>query len=380
MPRPQRRSGRVTPRGTRPADRVRQQRGQRAPSLPDQVRAALREPSPLGLLTLASTFVELCTARPTDVLDDAAEAKRDLDDVVGTFIGSGQHEMIVLARCMALLAGRSDLVAQAELPAPGPSAANRWLTAIDEWLPNGTGSLTDELDDGENVFVGVAWPDGAAATFVVYVDHNMGTLVKDAFVIPVTFDEVMAQYRTIIEPGQQVAELAPADARARLVEALVQNDRTLPPIVTDSWPSCRPLAEWVLHRLPFGGAGFTRAVWSDADLDALAGELAGSPDGAVTGLTTDEVATIVRPLLRLATQYAHGDPLRWSAVAVEIALMGAPWVPADLPPALQARLPDVLEALVRIAHQRRGVSADATMLALSSVGQWTPAYLASLGS
>ena len=34
------------------------------------------------------------------------------------------------------------------------------------------------LDDGDNVYISWRWPNKSAATFLVYVDHNMGTIVK----------------------------------------------------------------------------------------------------------------------------------------------------------------------------------------------------------
>ena len=40
------------------------------------------------------------------------------------------------------------------------------------------------LGDGDNVHVAVRFAGGAELTAVVYIDHNMGTLVKDAFVVP----------------------------------------------------------------------------------------------------------------------------------------------------------------------------------------------------
>lgn len=341
--------------------------------MPDQVRAALRENTPMSLLQMASAFVELCTQRPNDVL--RADGKRDFDDVVSMFEASEQPELVLLGRTMSMLVGRGDLSDRP--PLHGEPA---WLGHVDRWVVTATGAMTDEVDDGENVFIGIAWPDGASATIVLYVDHNMGTLVKDAFVLPLSYDEVMSQYRTIIEQGQQLTEVSPADARARVAEALVQNDRTLPPIETDSWPACRPLAEWVLRGLPSGGDGFAVEVWTDEQLHALAADVAGAADGAVAGLTPSEVHDVLVPLLRLASGAAHGDPLRWSSVSVEVALLGSPSLLAAVPAPLRARVPDVVEMLVRSAHTRRGVSAEATMLALASLAQWTPAFEAAVGA
>jgi hypothetical protein len=41
--------------------------------------------------------------------------------------------------------------------------------------------VTELLGDGENAALGVTPADGHELSFVVHVDHNLGSLVEDAF-------------------------------------------------------------------------------------------------------------------------------------------------------------------------------------------------------
>ncbi len=60
-----------------------------------------------------------------------------------------------------------------------------WLTGLDQarvepdvWF------MTHVLGDGDDYLIGVTLPSGHALSALVYVDHNLGTVVKDAFVVP----------------------------------------------------------------------------------------------------------------------------------------------------------------------------------------------------
>ena len=78
-------------------------------------------------------------------------------------------DMIERRRIADALAERSDL-----LPA--------WLAVMGGAEATWTAEATHILRDGENVYIGVRFPTGDELSAVIYVDHNMGTVVKDAFV------------------------------------------------------------------------------------------------------------------------------------------------------------------------------------------------------
>ena len=53
---------------------------------------------------------------------------------------------------------------------------------------------THVLGDGDNVLLGVRLA-GHELTAVVYIDHNVGTVVKDAFPVPGSVTDVVARMR-----------------------------------------------------------------------------------------------------------------------------------------------------------------------------------------
>ena len=112
------------------------------------------------------------------------------------------------------------------------------------------------LGDGDNVNLGVRLAGGKELTAVVYIDHNMGTLVKDAFVVAESLAGLEALMRAKADdPDTNSRELDLADARVRVTEAIERAAITVPPFETDTWPACRPIAEWLARRMPSGARG-----------------------------------------------------------------------------------------------------------------------------
>ncbi|MGH3502654.1 MAG: hypothetical protein ACRDQA_17445, partial [Nocardioidaceae bacterium] len=77
--------------------------------------------------------------------------------------------------------------------------------------------------------------------------------MKDAFVVPGPLDALVQQMFEIAgDPDMTSTDLALADARARIGEAMELAAITVPPFETDTWPAGRPLLDWVLRKLPEG--------------------------------------------------------------------------------------------------------------------------------
>ncbi|MDP9318559.1 MAG: hypothetical protein M3O94_05685, partial [Actinomycetota bacterium] len=164
-----------------------------------------------------------------------------------------------------LLASRLKAVL-AERRQPMPS----WLGGLDGVEISRVMELTHVLGDGDDYFLEARLPSGETLTALVYVDHNLGTVVKDAFVIPEDLDSVTALVeRTSTDPDQVLNDTDPALARTIVTEAIEHGARMFPPLESDTWPGCRPLVEWLLRKLPAGGALPERPDWSDDELAAL---------------------------------------------------------------------------------------------------------------
>src|SRR5687767_14046699 len=98
--------------------------------------------------------------------------------------------------------------------------------------------MVDVLRDGDSVMLGVRLPDGHEITCVVYIDHNLGSLVKDAFVVPEPIADLIAfMGSTTDDHDTSWNELDLADARVRVRKAVELGAITVPPYETETWPA-----------------------------------------------------------------------------------------------------------------------------------------------
>ena len=248
-----------------------------------------------------------------------------------------------------------------------------WLSGLHDARPYRTVEMVHILGDGDNVLIGLRLVGGIELTFVVYIDHNVGTLVKDAFVVPETIDKLIKFMKSTGDDVDTVwLELDPAEARARITHAVATAAMTYPPFQSESWPMYRPLVEWVTRKLPEGGTGYRFREWSNDDLQAIADRFFTSPFGAEL-VDDDDARDLLDNLLLFGVEDGPSDPLRWSPVAVELVLLD--WMPnvadpsEDLP-----RLPDILRAFIRFCHHERGIRKTLTDETLEAVDRWAPDY------
>ena len=344
----------------------------------DDVAAALAADDPLPLLGIASSLLAAFDDRPTLGLPSEPSLP-PRDEVVQTFFDVPAVETSALLAAIAGLAGdellrhrvRREIGSRAH-------ALPRWLLGMDEAEPvDGVFEMRHVLGDGDNIVLGVRLPGGHELCAAVYIDHNLGTLVKDAYVVPGRLSELVDMMRTTADdPDVTFTELDPADARARITEAIELGSITFPPLETDTWPACRPLVEWAIALLPDGGTGYVRPDWPDDARQALADRFFASPFGA--GLDDADRRSLLESLMWFGTDYGPGDPLRWSPVAVEILL--ADWIPrkivADV--AYLAQAPDLLRAFIRFSHAERGIRSELTEETLAAVDELEPEYQATI--
>ncbi|MEO5837822.1 MAG: hypothetical protein ABIQ73_29255 [Acidimicrobiales bacterium] len=377
-----RRGGRTTPKGTRPADAHRQ-RGSLSPvreALPPVVadaNASVRECSPLALLMLASGLVEMATPRPLDSWSGRGADRPDGPSVFESFAASGWPSMAALAVAVATLHSDELLSVRLRIAAePNLGSGPTWFSTMDRIEIIDTVVHSDPLDDGENAMLSWRWPDGTAATLVLYVDHNMGTIVKDAFALPEGASAVAALFDKLGDRHIARNAIDASDARARIADAIKNTDRMIPPLETETWPTSRPLVEWLLRHLPEGGTGYVRPDWSSSSRDQLIDEFVGSSFGDIEGVTRAQVRELVDPLVWFACDFGPGDPLRWSPVSVEIVLTD--WYPRKVfnaPLAELRLLPRVLAGFVRFSHARRDIPAELTDDTLTAIEHWTDEFV-----
>ncbi len=371
--------GRTTPKGTRPPDRRQSRMDDGTPPIVRDAEDACRQPDPLSLMLMASAYCESLADRPLDALRDDLEDHVDFEELAESFVMSGFPPMTALARAMAILHTDRE-VAQRVLDAV-PAVVGRPLWAVSMHKIEITNTLvqSDPLNDGINVVVSFRWPSGGTASAVVYIDHNLGSIAKDAFVVPLSFDQMMEIYEE--SEGEHLTQdpISFADARAHIEGAIETFERSWPPIETDTWPTSRPFVEWLIGHLPEGGARIEHPEVSEAERDAVIDAFIADRGASIEGVSADDVRLLVSPLIDYACDDGPGDPLRWSATAVEMVL--ADWYARKvfgLDDELMRRLPDVLEQLVRHAHALRSIPAELTDDTVASIVEWTPEYLDAL--
>ena len=339
------------------------------------LRSALRSGEPLELLAAVSGFLEVTDPRNRDPFAQD-EGRPGLDDLVESFIGTPYAETTAALTAIRALVTDELLVARI-----GRELETRrhplpvWLKVLSQARPDpDVWFMTHVLGDGDDYLLGVTLPSGEALSALVYVDHNMGTVVKDAFVVPEPVEDLAIRMGTLIDdPDQSLTRIDPATARA-VIEAAIDCGSTLyPPLTSDSWPMCRPLVEWMLRMLPTGGVAPDRRDWSEQETAAIADAFFASPYGA--SLDRVDERDLLESVLWFSTGYATGDPWRWSLVTVEMLL--ADWFPRKViaEPAYLAKLPDLLRAYIRYCHDRNAIRADLTVKTLAAVDRYEPEYL-----
>ncbi|MDJ0357094.1 hypothetical protein [Paenarthrobacter sp. PH39-S1] len=352
----------------------------RQPARPDaddllaSINAAAGFENPLPLLELASSTLAVLEPDRNDPSVLRQPGSADRAGFLNALLGAGLPETeLLLAAIHALSA---DDLERARIA----RTLRAELTDADNLLQQFAGLVlyraveqSHVLGDGDNVLLGVRTAAGYKFTLVIYVDHNMGTLVKDAFAIPQPVAEVITGMKSYIsEPGSLWAELSPADARTRVEEAISRGARTVSPLETDSWPGVRPLTEAVLRAAPSGGHGYQRPEWSENQLEALSGEFFRSPFGRE--LDTEDHRALLTMVLWFGTASGPGDPLRWSPTAVEIVLLD--WAPDRIAAPLEVLLlPNLLRAFVRYCHAERGIQKELTLQTLAAIDRYQPDFV-----
>jgi len=338
-----------------------------APDLILDIREAAADDHPFALLALASSLLAALEPRRGAPFDDGSSLTVGRDELFDTFFGAALPETSLLLAALAALDGdevlrqrvrREVAVRDHHLPT--------WLRRLDDATVAGAWEMTHVFGDDEDVIVGIDLPDGNGVTVVALVNHNLASVVKDAFVIPQPLDEAIEAIEQLAEdPDQRLRPLDPADARVRIAEGVEHGALFVPPFETDTWPVSRPFVDWAVGLLPPGGTGYERREWTDAELDELRRRFLASEHA--TGLDADGDADLVDHLLWFGSGYGDMDPLRWSPARVDELLLD--WVPRKILDDADhlARVPDVLRAFVRFADADRGLRPDLTEQTLGTV-------------
>jgi hypothetical protein len=373
------RHGRRPPKG-RPKSRHRSPRASRGgtgePDLMAQVSLAMKDPDPLELISLTSSLLTVFDPRSADPLASAEEkAQFDRADFVQSLVEIASAETSALLATIAAMTDDSleKLRIQREL-SRRPFGTPAWARDLTDIVARRVVAMPDPLGDGESIVLGAPIGMAGFLTAVLYIDHNSGSVVKDAFVVSDEMDAVLESLRlaTAIDPDVILTDLDPADGRARVEHAIKFGAITVPRFETDTWPLCRPIVEMLCRGLPAGGSGYEHREWTEAELGALAERFFASP--FARGLDDEDGRGLVDSFLWYGTAYGNGDPFLWSVQRVEILLLD--WIPRKIIDRLSVlkTVPDLLRTYIGFAHAERGIRDDVTAEVLDAIDDFAPDY------
>lgn len=346
------------------------------------------------LAQLLGTMAEIAVAG-ADEPSDALEAEQWASGLVGTWrVGPmpdpdtdrlfGPGLVLALERIggPGALTGLRALAAVGEevYASPARRAAERlagsgvdgppWLESLGRAKPVAALLMREEdgFDDGLSVMVEFAAPHAEPHTLGIYIDHNMGGLVKDVFVAgPLASVRDQFERHGPAQRGLILRELDLADARVRVENALEILDHTLAPPVNEDVQPLRALMYARIRTLPEGGVGREEELEVTPEERArLLADFLDSPEGR-RWRGDEDAEDVARLAIDFGADRNHGGPLRWSPVVVEIFMTS--WLARKVSrePDFFERVPDVLRDWVKFAGHRRGVPAAALREAVASV-------------
>ena len=298
--------------------------------------------------------------------------------------GLGSAEALATLRAMSAVgAGRhgqraraaADRLASGGLPEP------RWAEHLGRVQPVSAQLMYEEaFADGVSVMIEFAAANEERHTLSIYIDHNIGGLVKDAFLAG-PLSEVRAQLsrRGANKVGLTLRELELAEARARVETALESLDHTYDPPVGPDVRCLRALIDARMALLPDGAAlpGEFEEMPVE-DRERLLADFLDSPQGQ-RWRGDEDAEDVVQIAIDFGADYNHGGPLRWSPVVVEIFMTD--WLARKVArePEFFARVPDVLRDWVAYAGHRRGVPAAPLREAVAAVKRFRREMLKAVG-
>jgi len=361
-----------------------------------ELRSPIAREADLALAELLAGMAEIATrdaGEPTDALD----AEQWASCLIGTWhvrpMPGEDVEAMFFPGFVDALEGLGTAPALATLRALGsvgaPDHARRARTAADRlaadglaeppWAeglglarPTAAALMSEEaFDDGLSVMVEYAGPGCEPHTLGIYIDHNMGGLVKDVFLAgPLT--EVRSQFNRHgpNHVGLVIRDLDLAEARARVDAALYMLDHTYDPPVNEDVRPLRALVDARLRLLP---DGFELPVEyqevTPEERDALLADFLGSPEGQ-RWRGDEDAEDVARLAIDFGAGYNYGGPLRWSPVVVEIFMTS--WLARKVTRESEffTRVPHVLRDWVKYAGRRQGVRTAPLREAVAAVKQY----------
>ena len=233
--------------------------------------------------------------------------------------------------------------------------------------------LDHDTDDGHHVGL-VARHPGAAEPHLVmaFIDSNLGGMASD-ILVSADVEGVRAEAAS---QGLVASPLEPAEAHARLQQALQRTDLTMVAPVEEDFPLLRPLLESVMRSLPEPSRLAAVEPPSDDELDAVVESIVeGSAEVFDDELTPERLRDTARLVTRFMSREMGRSPVAWSPARLEILLCDFVPRKVPVPPEALASLPAELAALVPAAQRLAGWEDRHVEFTLEMIERVTPEFM-----
>src|SRR5215217_1423605 len=247
-----------------------------------------------------------------------------------------------------------------------------WAADLGGAQPTAAALMHDEaFNDGVSVMVEFRHATIERHTIGIYIDHNMGGVVKDVFLAG-PLSEVRGQLgRTAPDQvGLAMRDLDLAEARARAEAAFYKLDHTWDPPVTEDVRPMRALIEARLRLLPDGFELPDDYVEvTPEERDAVLEDFLSSPE-CHRWRGDEDAEDVAQLVIDFGASCNHGGPLRWSPVVVEIFMTS--WLARKVTRerGFFERVPEVLVGWVEYAGRRQAVPAAPLREAVAAVKEY----------
>ena len=280
------------------------------------------------------------------------------------------------AQLLAAIAPFLDAAAQSkaalDLEAVDPSVVE-FAAPVGRAVVEETFLLDHETDDGHHVGL-VARHPGAAEPHLVmaFIDSNLGGMASDILVSA----DVEGVRVEAASQGLVASPLEPAEAQARLQQALQRTDMTMMAPVEEDFPLLRPLLESVMRSLPEPSRLPAVEPPSDEELESVAESIVeASADVFDDELTPERLRDTARLVTRFMSREMGRSPVAWSPARLEILLCDFVPRKVPVPPEALASLPGELAALVPAAQRLAGWEDRHVEFTLEMIERVTPEFM-----
>jgi hypothetical protein len=333
----------------------------------DALRAGLDSPTPGPLLGIAG--VMLSTTR--------GEEAPPVAELVASLSEFDRPETSAALLAIATLTGDVELRRRMRREiADAGQVLPRWLAELDRSQPGDRAvEISTVYRDVDHLLVTATVPGGHPLTAVVLVDNELGSFAAEGFVVEAPLETVIPLMVEDAVPDPRVSDLRPADARARIEDALRELDLGPGTGGYQDWSEQRPPVEWLVSLLPAGGDADVMHELSDDQLDAIAEHFLASPFGPAW--SRSEFRPLVDEVLLAGSANGVGDPLVWSPDNVR-KLLDPDHSLLDPETASLEQAPELLRDVIRYGHSERGIRPELTVAALAVVDAAAGAFLTAL--